>query len=122
MYIASFGHQYMKEIRLKLTDVYIDIRDDYPKMTPETKKFGIDKKLQKQYFSMEGVKKYYKKKIRKKIRKKIKSRKNSHWRVFIGDNLGRLESVMLAERLEHDMIKKYKVYPTIEHLTLTAGM
>lgn len=118
MYIASFGHEFLKEIRLKTNDVYIDIREECPKMGKKNK-YGICKRTQKEYFTMDGVKKYYRKEILKKIKKKIKKRKNLHWRVFIGDDLGRLESVVFVEKLEHFIIKKYKVYPCIEHLTLT---
>ena len=60
MYIASFGHDHLKEIRLKGKDVYIDVREDSPTLT--TKKY-IDRKTQKIFFQMKEVKKYYKEEI-----------------------------------------------------------
>lgn len=120
MYIASFGHDHLKEIRLKGKDVYIDVREDSP--TIKTNKYGIDRKTQKTFFQMKEVKKYYKEEILKKVVKKMKSRNNHHWRVFIGDSKGRLEAVMYAEKLERDMIKKYKVIPILDHISITASI
>lgn len=116
MYIASFGHDHLKELRLKSSDVYIDVREDTP--TVETKKYGIDRKTQKMFFASKEVKEYYKQKILNKVKKKIASRKNFHWRIFIGDDKGKLEAVMYVEKLERDIIKTYKVLPSVEHISI----
>ena len=115
MYVASFGHSCL-ELRLKSTDVYIDIRDDAPAF--ESKKFGIDRKAQREYWKIEGSKAFYKEKVYAKVKKQLEKRKNARWRVFIGDEEGKLVAVIMAERLERDLIKKHNIYPTLEHITL----
>lgn len=118
MYIASFGHEHL-ELKLKSTDVYFDIRDDFP-LCNEKSKFGIDKKIQRNYLNQEGVKKKYKKEIYKKVLKKIIVRKHHNFRVFIGDIHGAKEAVILVEKLEKDLLKKQQIVSHIDHITLTA--
>lgn len=117
MYIGSFGHEHI-ELRLKSTDVYIDIRDDAP--VYDSKKLGMNRAIQKQYLEKEGVKAYYKKNIYEKILVKIQQRKTTSFRVFIGDDHGKYASVVFVEKLERDLLKKKKIYSTIEHITITA--
>ena len=119
MFIGSFGHDYL-ELKLKSTDVYFDIRDDFPLSTDKSSRFGINKQVQKKYLKQEGVKALYKKEIYEKVVKKIKNRKHHNFRVFIGDKDGAKEAVILAEKLEKDMMKKHKIMATIDHITLTA--
>lgn len=116
MYIGSFGHEHI-ELRLKNTDVYIDIRDDAPVF--DSKKIGMNRAIQKEYLKKKDVKTYYKKNIYEKIIAKIHKRKNANFRVFIGDDYGRYASVVFVEKLERDLIKKHKIYPTIDHITIT---
>tara|TARA_X000000950_G_scaffold271945_1_gene353859 strand:- start:715 stop:1077 length:363 start_codon:yes stop_codon:yes gene_type:complete len=118
MYIGSFGHDYL-DIKLKSTDVYFDIRDEFPKYTGK-ERFGIDKKVQKAYLRQEGVKCLYKKEIYEKVVKKIEKRRHHNFRIFIGDQHGAKESVILVEKLERDLMKKKKIVSTIDHITLTA--
>ena len=118
MYIGSFGHDYL-EIKLKSTDVYFDIRDEFPIYTGN-ERFGISKKVQKAYMQQEGVKELYKKEIYEKVVKKIKKRNHHNFRVFIGDQHGAKEAVILVEKLEKDLLKKKKIMSTIDHITLTA--
>ena len=120
MWIGSFGHEYL-DLRLKNTDVYFDIRDDFPKINIKCR-FGIDKKIQKHYLSQEGVKDLYKKNIYAKVMKKIDQRKHHSFRVFIGDQYGAKESVILVEKLEKDLLKKHKIQSTIDHVTLTVSV
>jgi RNase adaptor protein for sRNA GlmZ degradation len=118
MFIGSFGHKHL-ELKLRSTDVYFDIRDEFPKCDDKRSLFGIDKKIQKGYLKQKGVKKLYKKEIYEKVVRKIKKRKHHNFRVFIGDNNGALEAVILAEKLERDLTKKHKIIPFMDHITLT---
>lgn len=121
MYIGSFGHDHL-ELKLKSTDIYIDIRDNFPTCTDKTSRYGINKSIQKKYLKQEGVKALYKKEIYKKVVTKINKRRHHNFRVFIGDSSGAKESVILAERLERDLVKKLKIISTIDHITLTASI
>jgi len=118
MYIGSFGHEHL-EIKLKSSDVYFDIRDEFPLCTTKCR-FGIDKKVQKAYIKQQGVKELYKKEIYEKVKKKIERRKHHNFRVFIGDTSGAKEAVILVEKLEKDLLKKMRIVATIDHITLTA--
>lgn len=118
MYIASFGHEHL-DIKLKSTDVYFDIRDEFPTCVGNDK-FGIKKQVQKAYLKQEGVKELYKKEIYNKVVKKIETRRHHNFRVFIGDKRGAKESVILVEKLERDLMKKKRIISTIDHITLTA--
>jgi len=120
MYIASFGHDHL-EVKLKATDVYIDIRDEFPLFKGKAR-FGLDKKIQKAYMVQEGVKDLYKKEIYDKVVKKMNKRKHHNFRVFIGDQHGAKESVILVEKLERDMLKKHRIMSTIDHITITASV
>ena len=117
MYIGSFGHEYL-ELKLKNTDVYFDIRDEFPLCTNKCK-FGISKKVQKSYLKQKGVKKKYRKDIYEKVVKKIVKRKHHNFRVFIGDSHGAKEAVILVEKLEKDLLKKQHITANIDHITLT---
>ena len=120
MYIGSFGHDYL-DIKLKSTDVYFDIRDEFP-ICSGTDRFGIKKQVQKAYLKQEGVKELYKKEIYNKVVKKIEKRRHHNFRVFIGDKHGAKESVILVEKLERDLMKKKRIISTIDHITLTASV
>jgi RNase adaptor protein for sRNA GlmZ degradation len=119
MYIGSFGHDFL-ELKLRSSDVYFDIRDDFPSVQAKCR-FGINKQIQKSYLKQEGVKELYKKNIYEKVVKKITKRKHNNFRVFIGDKLGAKESVILVERLEKDLFKRHKIMSQIDHITLTAS-
>ena len=121
MYIGSFGHDYL-ELKLKSTDIYIDIRDDFPICKDKTSRYGINKSIQKNYLKQDGVKALYKKEIYEKVVKKINKRNHHNFRVFIGDSSGAKESVILAERLERDLVKKHKIVSSVDHITLTASV
>ena len=121
MYIGSFGHDHL-ELKLRSTDVYFDIRDDFPTCVDKTSRYGINKSVQKSYLKQDGVKALYKKEIYEKVVKKINKRKHHNFRVFIGDSNGAKEAVILAERLERDLVKKHKIVSSIDHITLTASV
>ena len=121
MYIGSFGHDHL-ELKLRSTDVYLDIHDDFPTCADKTSRYGINKSVQKNYLKQEGVKALYKKEIYEKVVKKINKRKHHNFRVFIGDSSGAKESVILVERLEKDLVKKHRIVSTIDHITLTASV
>lgn len=118
MYIGSFGYEHL-DIRLKSSDVLFDIRDEFPKCNIKGR-FGLNKSIQKSYLQQEHVKELYKKEIFSKVIKKIEKRRHHNFRVFIGDEHGAKEAVILVERLERDLLKKKKIVSTIDHITLTA--
>ena len=57
---------------------------------------------------------------KKKVVKKIEKRRHHNFRVFIGDQHGAKEAVILVEKLERDLTKKKRIMSTIDHITLTA--
>lgn len=118
MYIASFGHEHL-ELKLRSTDVYFDIRDEFPQCNAKSK-FGINKRIQRNYLKQNGVKQKYREQIYTKVVKKITTRKHHNFRVFIGDKHGAKEAVILVEKLEKDLLKKQNILANIDHITLTA--
>jgi len=121
MYIGSFGHDHL-ELKLRSTDVYFDIRDEFPSSLDKKSRYGIDKKVQKKYRNQKGVKELYKKEIYAKVMKKIERRKHHNFRVFVGDSDGSKESVILVEWLERDLAKKHKIISSVDHITLSASV
>lgn len=120
MHIVTIGYNHMQELKIKKGDLYLDIREGLP--LSEFKTFGVHRKVQHNYLKQKGVKQFYKQKIFNKVEQKIKSERSRHFQILISDWWGKTESVVLAEKLERDLAKKYNIYSTVYHTHILADV
>lgn len=114
MHIVTFGYNHLNEIKLKKGDLYLDLRDGLP-LSELYKTFGVHRKVQKTYLKQKGVKAFYKGRVLNKVIQKMQQEKIRHFQVFISDWWGKTESVVFAEKLEQDLIRKFNIYSTVYH-------
>lgn len=114
MHIVTIGYNYLQEIKLIKGDLFLDVRDKLP-LSQKFKTFGVHRRVQKTYLREKGVKEFYKKQVLDRVEQKIKRDRTRHFTIYISDWWGKTESVVFAEKLERDLIKKYQIYSTVYH-------
>lgn len=121
MHIVTIGYNHLQELKLLKGDLFIDIREDLP-LSEKFKTFGVHRRVQKVYLKQKGVKEFYKKHVLEKVEQKIKRDKTRHFNIYISDWWGKTEAVVLAEKLERDLIKRYQIYSTVYHTHILADV